>query len=62
MIEIYNFWNEITFLHLSQILMNVRKKLIIAQIMPYVSTMMVASHVIVQKVSLEMAFLVAVSS
>ena len=38
------------------------KKLIIAQIMPYVSTMMVASHVIVQKVSLEMASPVMVSS
>ena len=46
----------------SQISMSVRKKLTIAQIMPCVPTIMVASHVIVQKVSLEMASPVMVSS
>ena len=47
---------------LSQISMNVRKKLIIAQIMPHASTVMVTLHVIAPKVSLEMASLVMVGS
>ena len=42
--------------------MNVRKKLIIAQIMPHVPTMMVALHVIVQRALLEMVSLVLVSN
>ena len=42
--------------------MNVRKKLIIAQIMPCVSTMMVASHAIAQRALLEMVSPVLVSN